>query len=335
MRIFFETDQSSTLKLWRQDGKPPVQACHRHKYCFYHDTNTIQVQYKYKKNLLTNTIQYRTGRKTAGVSLLSALFWANCPFSGLNSDQNVSKYEKSLCRQKTTDIDYPRIQYGWGDSNLNPVSINVSILMFAFSWAAPPAHIAVAPSRRRYISADIPSNMAKHKDWKYVHTGNIGDRYCCCPRCSERHSNKGVKGRGNALTHCVTSNWPLSLEREGIVCLFGGVSSEKIGEEKRQSADKISHHSCWLPPLPPPFPASFVSGNCINLTIPLCAIIFHPIMNLLWGGLIFTSLLFTRTAELLSGGTYLKLDQHQLPIVSTSINTHLLATESATPANAL
>ena len=137
MRIFFETDQSSTLKLWRQDGKPPVQACHRHKYCFYHDTNTIQVQYKYKYKYTTNTIQYTTGRKTAGVSLLSALFWANCPFSGLNSDQNVSKYEKSLCRQKTTDIDYPRIQYGWGDSNLNPVSINVSILMFAFSWASP------------------------------------------------------------------------------------------------------------------------------------------------------------------------------------------------------
>ena len=28
--------------------------------------------------------------------------------------------------------DYPRIQYSRGDSNLNPVSINVSILMFAF-----------------------------------------------------------------------------------------------------------------------------------------------------------------------------------------------------------
>ena len=82
-------------------------------------------------------MQYTTGWETAGVSLLSALFWANCPFSGLNSDQNVSKYEKiPLRRQKTTDIeahenDYPGIQYSWGDSNLNPVSINVSILMFA------------------------------------------------------------------------------------------------------------------------------------------------------------------------------------------------------------
>ena len=71
------------------------------------------------------------------LALVSALFWTNCPFSGLNSDQNVSKYEKSLCAVKR-QLTLRRmkwlsgIQYCWGDSNLNPVSINVSILMFAY-----------------------------------------------------------------------------------------------------------------------------------------------------------------------------------------------------------
>ena len=40
---------------------------------------------------------------------------------------------------------------------------------------------------------------------------------------------------------------------------------------------------------PSPVVASFVSGNCINLTIPLSAIIFHLIMSLLCRGLIFAS----------------------------------------------
>ena len=116
--------------------------------------------------------------------------------------------------------------------------------------------------------------------------------------------------------------------------MFGRVSSENIWDKRDKAPTKFLIRAAGCPyPYPlPPFVASFVSGNCINLTIPLCAIIFHPIMSLLWGGLIFTSLpclllLFSRTQLLCR---YLKLDQHQPSIVSTSINTHLLATENAT-----
>ena len=140
--LMFDTNRSQASQLtkvqpWNCDDRMGNRRCKSTQILFLpwkYNSSAKQIQFKYN----TNTIHNR--RKTAGVSLLSALFWANCPFSGLNSDQNVSKYEKSLSparRQKTTDIDYPGIQYGWGDSNLNPVSINVSILMFAGA-ALPP-----------------------------------------------------------------------------------------------------------------------------------------------------------------------------------------------------
>ena len=74
----------------------------------------------------------------------------------------------------------------------------------------------------------------------------------------------------------------------GIVCLVELALRAFLTKDK--SADRISHHCFWLPPrTPSPVVASFVSGNCINLTIPLSAIIFHLIMSLLCRGLIFAS----------------------------------------------
>ena len=123
---------------------------------------------------------------------------------------------------------------------------------------------------------------------------------------------------------------PTFIKKGEFVCLVES-AVRRMERQKRQSADKISHHSCWLVATPPPpFLASFVSGNCINLTIPLCAIIFHPIMSLLWRGLSFTSprcCFWTEPNCVVVISTRISRSSSH----SLHIHKHTLETENATP----